>query len=106
MAPDEIVLPTSIAVAVRSGIPVACGGIGFDRSTLYGDPKDPRVAWLVSATGARMDVVWPAGYRARFRPRLEVVDAAGSVVLRAGDTVSGGCGTANPSFLLMYPPFK
>jgi hypothetical protein len=55
---------------------------------LTGSPLDPRIAWLEPG-GARL--VWPAGFSARFTPRLEIVDRDGSVVMREGEQVSGAC---------------
>jgi hypothetical protein len=41
--------------------------------------------------GRRENLLWPAGYRARFAPGLEVLDPSGRVVAREGDRVTGGC---------------
>jgi hypothetical protein len=70
-------------------------------TTLAGDPSDPRLAWLIQPGGKRLDVVWPPEFTARFVPTLEILDAAGDVVFRAGDPVDGGC-TDNP-YLLIEP---
>jgi len=59
-----------------------CLWVGLD-ATLRGDPDDPDVAWL-AYPGGRVEVVWPPGYRARFAPRLEILDPRGRVVLREG----------------------
>jgi hypothetical protein len=64
------------------------------------------LAWLVNNLGTRHDVVWPAGYRARFIPKLEVLDADGTVVLREGDPVTGACVTSEPGVYLLMPPFS
>jgi hypothetical protein len=61
---------------------------------------------LVTDLGGRIDVIWPPGYRARFTPNLEVLDGSGVIVIRAGDSVTGGCVTADPSILLLEPPFR
>ncbi len=86
----------------------ACAGVGLD-AVLHGSPTDPRVAWLENNMGGtpRMEVSWPAGYRARFNPNLEVLDENGNVVLSEGDAVTGACG-ANPDTGMLYlePPFK
>jgi hypothetical protein len=65
---------------------------------LTGDAHDPRVAWLENdfATG-RTEIVFPPGFTARFSPRLEILNAAGLVVARAGDHIDGGCLTGLPS---------
>jgi hypothetical protein len=86
----------------------ACAGVGGD-AVLHGSPTDPRIAWLDYKLGgqSRMEVTWPAGYRARFNPNLEVLDENGNVVIREGDPVSGACGY-NPDTGMLYlePPFK
>ena len=67
-----------------------------------------------SACGlARRHLAWdPHGRRlaarlsGEVRPDLEVLDASEVVVLRAGDVVTGACGTADPGILLLEPPFS
>ena len=96
--------PTSTAAFTLPTVPSAdgaCAGIGLMDTTLAGSPTDPRLAWLVQPGGKRLDVVWPPGFTARFVPALEILDAAGDVLLRAGDTVAGGC-TGDP-YLLIEP---
>jgi hypothetical protein len=53
-------------------------------------------------------VIWPAGYRARFTPKVEVIDGWGNVALREGDAVTGACGKrdADPPQVLLIPPFN
>jgi hypothetical protein len=104
-ASGEVALPVQPLVDAPSGIPVACAGVGID-AILRGDATDPRVAWLVNSLGTRVDVEWPVGYKARFSPKLEVLDAAGTVVLREGDAVTGACGMSQPGVLLLMPPFS
>ncbi len=42
-----------------------------------------------------MDLVWPAGFSARFAPNLELLDPSGAVVGRQGDLIDdAGGGTA------------
>jgi hypothetical protein len=71
----------------------ACAGTGLD-AVLRGSPTDPHVAWLVNSFSSppRVEIVWPAGYRARFDPNLEILDENGNMVMREGDTVTGDCG--------------
>ena len=73
-----------------------CRGVGVT-AVLAGDATDPRVAWLVGPAGGRQDIIWPPGFTARFAPRLEILDGAGAVVLRAGDKIEGGCVAARPT---------
>jgi hypothetical protein len=102
LAQGEIALPTEVPVILPSGETEVCAGIGLS-AVLHGDPHEPHVAWLVNSLGTRIDVTWPAGYRARFVPTLEVLDAAGAVVLREGDPVTEGCVTSDPHVLHLQP---
>ena len=54
--------------------------------------------------GGRTEVIWPAGFSARFDPRLEILDASGQVVIMGGDFVNGGCVISDPRVLLLEPP--
>jgi hypothetical protein len=82
-------VPTSVLPATE--LFQFCRGIGLD-AVLVGDPTDGRLAWLESRiNGARMELVWPTGYVARFAPKLEVLDERGRIALREGDTVVDGC---------------
>ena len=105
VAPPDIALPVSTLSGQSSSGPLACAGVGIN-AIIRGDATDPRVAWLVNTTGTRLDVVWPAGYKARFSPKLEVLDDTGTVVLRDGDPVTGACGMPQPGVLVLAPPFK
>ena len=71
--------------------PLACAGVGKD-AFLRGSVNDARHVWLEDATShARSELVWPPGFAARFTPDLEVLDATGTVVMRAGYRVTGVC---------------
>lgn len=73
----------------------ACRGVGLD-GVLRGSADDPRVAWLdsnVLGSAKRIEVVFPAGFSARFGPSLQILDGDGRVVALAGDTITGGCVT-------------
>jgi hypothetical protein len=100
-----VVLALSVAPQAHGSLPTvaawngACAGIGLGEATLAGDRQDPYLAWLVYPDGERTDVVWPPGYSARFTPDLEILDASGRVVHRAGDVIDGGCVTG-----WGYPP--
>lgn len=91
LAPGEYALPTF--QTMLNGQPVACGGVGYAQEvTIHGSAADPALAWIVFARdGHREDLLWPAGYRARFTPALEVLDPSGQVVAREGELVTGGC---------------
>jgi hypothetical protein len=105
LGPGEIVLPTAAPLSLPSGAIEACAGVGI-AAVLRGDPHDPHVAWLIKDIGTRVNVTWPPGYRARFVPGLEVLDAAGDVVLRGGEPVTGVCVTGDPDLYHLIPPFK
>jgi hypothetical protein len=84
----------------------ACRGIGLVDAKLAGDPADPDVAWLILHDGSRRSAVWPAGNSARFAPGLEVLNAAGEVTVRAGDSIRSACvmsGDADRGALLVRP---
>ena len=91
----------------------ACAGVGLVSTVVRGSPNDPHVAWLEQSIAApglavvtqRIEAIWPQGYRARFTPKLEVLDGWGNVVLRDGDTVSGTCGPSDGGYFLV-PPFN
>lgn len=105
LAAGEVALPIDETPPLPSGEVGACAGIGI-HAVLHGDAHDPRVAWLTdSSLGGRIDLTWPPGYRARFRPGLEVLNASDAVVLREGHLVSGGCTTIDPHVLHLEPPF-
>lgn len=83
-----------------------CRGIGVD-GVLVGDPGDPRLAWLEGGDGSRRDLVWPADYQAQFSGPgltvLAILDPRLTVILRAGDRITGGCVTQDPNVLRMAP---
>lgn len=104
LASDTLALPTDPPVELPPGAVAACAGIALS-AVLHGDATDPRLAWLIADPGKRIEVTWPPAYRARFTPDLEVLDASGVVVLKAGDPVSGACVTGDPRVLHLEPPF-
>jgi hypothetical protein len=66
-------------------------GVGRD-ATVHGSAADPRLAWAIeTASGKRVELVWPKGYTARFSPELEVLDRDGQVVAHEGDLIVGSC---------------
>ena len=68
-----------------------CAGVGLVDATLRGSRSDPRVAWIELAGFGERDALFPKGFTARFTPDLEVLNAQGAVVLRAGDAIPGAC---------------
>jgi hypothetical protein len=108
--PGEYALPTG---SMPAWIGVTCAGVGLVNTEVRGTPNDPHVAWLEQSvavpgqavTTQRLEATWPEGYRARFTPRLEILDGWGNVVFRDGDAVGGACGEFNGGFDLA-PPFN
>ena len=102
-SPGELPLPTPPFV---NNPPDICAGVGIS-ALLRGDAHDPVLTWVEDTmTHTRRDVVWPVGYRARFTPRLEVLDASGTVVLREGDLITGTCGSTADGRFYLAPPFR
>lgn len=94
--PGEVAVPVELWEPVN-GIPVLCGGVGFEgESLLHGSATDPRVVWMTYPDGSRHELAWPRGYSARFAPAFELLDERGVVVGREGTLVMGGCGTPKP----------
>jgi hypothetical protein len=85
-------VPGTVSLPTDPKWPGGCGiGVGLD-AILHGAPDDDRVAWAIDrSSGGRIDLVWPAGYSARFLPDLQVLDASGTVVAHEGDLVIGKC---------------
>lgn len=83
-----------------NGQPLLCAGTAFGGS-LHGSANDPRHVWITRDNGSRAEVAWPAGYRARFDPGLELLDASDQVIGREGSMIEGGCPTSDPHVLLV-----
>ena len=59
------------------------------RGVLEGSPTDPREpVWLRDAAGARISVVWPAGFSVSFGPGAVLHDEHGHAVAPAGSNVT------------------
>ena len=71
--------------------PAPCADVGTSGATLRGAERDPRYTWLEGPTVPRIELVWPAGYRAQFAPQLVVVAEDGRIVAQAGDPVPFVC---------------
>ena len=67
-----------------------CAGVGFVDSVLRGAPSSADPVWIepIASPSAKVAVRWPAGFRARFAPTLELLDGTGAVVAREGDTLT------------------
>jgi hypothetical protein len=77
---------------------VFCYPTYLEGAFLAGSPDDPSVAWVVSDEGQRVNVLWPAGFTARFGPEIELIDPIGQVFARSGDLLTLGGGFAAGEF--------
>jgi hypothetical protein len=99
-----LVVPFDLALAAfGGGLPVDAmwlGGcpIGVGRNAiLHGSQVDTNVTWATDVrSGRRFELLWPAGYRAGFNPKLELRNRQGRVVGHEGDLIIGSC-TMRPS---------
>jgi hypothetical protein len=100
--PASLPVPSLTTVPIRVCDPVAVTGV------LHTDPSDPRVAWLETPEGDRVEVVWPLGYRAKWiTPSgelwLEVDDAKGRMFMTTNDIPSRNhvCESGRPNTVLL-----
>jgi hypothetical protein len=100
LAAGEVALP-----AVSEDV-VSCAEPYVDPGwVIRGDPQDARIVWLADARdGARTDVIWPKGYRARFTPNLVVLNDRDEPVATGGVAYHGDCGDID-GYRLLAPPF-
>jgi hypothetical protein len=69
---------------------VGCDSMGVEDpvfGALEGAIDDPAVVWLRDVSGTRMDVVWPAGFVARFDPEVSLLSDQRERVATAGDSI-------------------
>ena len=77
-----------------------CPAVLHTPFTLAGDPTKSPPVWGIDAAARSFAIVWPAGFRARFSPGLEVLDPGGSVVARGGViSDAGGAGGDNSFYI-------
>jgi hypothetical protein len=99
--------PASEGAGLRKIVQVSTGpplGRMLQRAALLGMLEggeagpDRWCLWLRSATGHRVPVIWPAGFRARLDP-LEVLNPSGQAVARAGEhlVLGGGFRAVDPA---------
>jgi len=100
-------LPTLSGIAPDTGgALLACAGVGFSDSILHGSQTATDHVWLEAVdphvSPPVVAVRWPAGFRARFVPALELLDSTGVVVAREGDLmkVIGGYPGADGRFAI------
>jgi hypothetical protein len=78
------------------------------RGVLRSDPADSHAVWLEDETGKRVDVVFPTGYWAEFRPLGEgtyiwVYAPDGRLAATTTDVVTGACDAGMPGAVLLMP---
>ncbi len=56
--------------------------------TLHGEPGATDQAWLVSAEGDHLSIVWPQGFTVRFDPVFALIDDQGRIAARAADDIT------------------
>ncbi len=84
------------------GAEILCaGGAYAEPVTLHGSISNGAAdTWIwLETSGRRVDVVWPRGYSADFRPTLVVFDSDGQIVAREGLRVQAGCPMPNGELL-------
>lgn len=69
-------------------VPVAASGIEPVSGILEHVPGLPEPVTLLSDKGAHLSVVWPEGFHVQLWPELALLDGAGTVIVRGGDTVA------------------
>lgn len=83
--------------------PPHCRGVGLDAVVRVDVAADPP-AWIEDRySGARIEVNWPPGTIVVFKPTAEIVLRDGSVFLREGEAVHGGCAGSGPGVLSLMP---
>jgi hypothetical protein len=95
-------VPDITTIPARTCDPVAVTGV------LRTDPGDPRVAWLETSEGVRIEVAWPSGYAASWITLgrelfLEVRDAQGRQFMTTNDIPSQShiCDSGRPNTVLL-----
>ena len=75
---------------------------------LAGDSADPRLVWLISPSGGRIDVAWPPGFGITFEPTLKLIDDTGAAIAAEGERIeiniddSSHAGTAADPYPAMH----
>ncbi len=60
--------------------------------TVAGDPSKSPPVWGIDRAGHPFPIVWPAGFRARFKPSLEILAPDGTVIGHGGDVITDAGG--------------
>jgi hypothetical protein len=96
-APDmsgTVGIPTTPTAA--PGQHILCQTARLMPFTLAGDPSTSPPVWGVYRDGRPFPIVWPPGFRARFRPGLEVLAPDGTVIAHGGDVITDAGGGTGP----------
>jgi hypothetical protein len=100
--PASLTVPHLATIPARTCDPVAITGV------LRTDPGDPRVAWLETSDGMRIEVVWPTGYTATWMTLgrelfLEVHDPQGRLFMTTTDIPNPShiCDSGRPNTVLL-----
>lgn len=88
----DVDLPTlsGIPPDAPPAVVATCGGMALEDAVVHGQAEAVDPVWFerVKQPPVATQVRRPAGFTARFTPRLEIVDADGVIVAREGDTVT------------------
>jgi hypothetical protein len=88
IAITAVVIAYTWPVSLRTLPPGMGCALGSLEGTIHGDRWAEPHVWVDVDGRAREEIIWPAGYSARFMPSLLLLDADGTVVAREGDRVS------------------
>jgi hypothetical protein len=75
---------------------IGCALMSLD-GTIHGDRWASPPVWVDGDPEAHVEIVWSAGYSARFTPNLQLIDEHGNVVAREGDRLRLIGRSSNPT---------
>ncbi len=87
-------IPTELAGYGLAGLPAdleqnpRCAGVGVGPLVLHGALLgDSAQVWVTTNKNAKLQIMWPSAFRARFEPGLVVLTGDGAVIAREGETL-------------------